>query len=165
MFHYSIANLLHLPIFNAKIKLMSKGFTLVELIIVIAIISILSTIGVVVYFNILAQTRDSARLADLYAISTALEVNRTPQGYVSLQRSQFSSFSTVDPSGNVYCIASGSPPTPDVPEPWGSSCPSDFTQVAPMVPEGTFLSWKVCAYFEKLVLLNSTHSFCLTQKQ
>lgn len=144
---------------------MDDGFTLVELIIVMAIMAILAVIGSANYFNIIRDTRDSIRKADLYAISTALEVNKTAAGYVPLQTGQFSHLSTIDPSGNFYCIAAGSPPHPVANTPWGASCPSGFTPVAPATPPGSFQTWKVCTYFEKVDPSNPTHAFCMTQKQ
>lgn len=54
---------------------MKKGFTLVELIIVIMIIAILSVIGMAFYGNTQRNARDSKRKADIDAISKALEAN------------------------------------------------------------------------------------------
>lgn len=55
-------------------KLKSQGFTLVELLVVISIIAILSTLGVALYSNVLKNSRDSKRQADLITnIQPALE--------------------------------------------------------------------------------------------
>ncbi len=51
----------------------AKGFTLVELLVVISIIAILSIIGLVSYTNFLKTSRDNKRLADLKFIQSALE--------------------------------------------------------------------------------------------
>lgn len=135
----------------------SFGFTLVELLVVIAILAILSVVGAVQYYGINARARDSARKEDMYAITTALEVNKTAQGYTSLQESQFSSFQWADPKGNVYCIAAGSPTNPT--GVWNGTCPSGFVAVAPGVPVGVFGSWKVCASLE------NSGVFCRTSRQ
>lgn len=51
----------------------SHGFTLIELLIVIAIIGVISTIGVVVYNGVMRNTRNSQRETQMSAISNALE--------------------------------------------------------------------------------------------
>lgn len=51
-----------------------RGFTLVELLVVITIIAILATIGLVMYENAQKQARIAKRIEDLKAIQTALEI-------------------------------------------------------------------------------------------
>jgi len=58
-----------------------NGFTLVELLIVISIISILSTIGAVVYTSVVKNSRDQQRLKDLQTIKQALELYRSDISY------------------------------------------------------------------------------------
>lgn len=62
---------------NAQAK---RGFTLVELLIVIAIIAVLSIFGGANYIQSLKKGRDSRRKADLEQIRAALEMYRTDQG-------------------------------------------------------------------------------------
>lgn len=50
-----------------------RGFTLIELLITVAIIAILSVVGVAVYNNVSVSTRDVKRKADLKIISSALQ--------------------------------------------------------------------------------------------
>ncbi|MBI2314653.1 type II secretion system protein [Candidatus Daviesbacteria bacterium] len=59
----------------------TKGFTLIELLITISIIAILSTIGLIVYTEVLQQGRDSKRQSDLRSIQSALEQYNHDQGF------------------------------------------------------------------------------------
>jgi prepilin-type N-terminal cleavage/methylation domain-containing protein len=60
----------------------SKGFTLVELMVVIAILALLATVGITIYSGAQKQGRDSKRKADIDSISSALEsrINQTTNG-------------------------------------------------------------------------------------
>ena len=53
---------------------MKKGFTLVELLVVIAIIALLSTLSVVALNSARAKARDARRLSDIKQIRTALDL-------------------------------------------------------------------------------------------
>ena len=55
----------------------NKGFTLVELIVVITILAILGTIGFISIQGYSAQSRDSKRTSDLRALSSALTIKAT----------------------------------------------------------------------------------------
>lgn len=142
----------------------ANGFTLVELLVVIAILAIFATIGTVYYVGINAKVRDSARMANLYTISTALEVNKRPDTYKPLLQSQFSSFQWLDPIGDVYCIATGTPLDPVNTSPWGSTCPVGFGAVAPGEPSSNFTTWKVCTFLENPEP-PLTNVFCKTHRQ
>ena len=52
----------------------TKGFTIVELLIVIVVIGILAAISLVAYTNIQSKARDSDRKSDIAAIKKALEL-------------------------------------------------------------------------------------------
>jgi len=65
---------------------MKKGFTLVELIVVITIIMVITALGVVNFAGINKRSRDSRRVADLKKVSIALEIYRQENGeYPSAQ--------------------------------------------------------------------------------
>lgn len=55
----------------------SKGFTLVELLVVVTIIAILASIGMVVYGNVQKSARLAKRVTDLKGIQMALELYRS----------------------------------------------------------------------------------------
>lgn len=54
----------------------SKGFTLIELMVVVTIIAFLSVIGIVAFGNAQKQARDGRRRGDIDAIAVALEAQR-----------------------------------------------------------------------------------------
>lgn len=142
----------------------SKGFGAIELSIVMVILIALSVVSVFYFMDISQKTRDSTRRADVYAIATALEVNKTLEGYVPLETDQFSSFQWQDPSGNAYCIAAGIPPDPMTKSLWGKNCPEGFKSVAPGAPEEKFTNWKVCSVLEK-PKEGDLKVFCKIQRQ
>ena len=88
-----------------------KGFTLIELMVVIAIIAILAVIAATVYGNIQGRGRDAGRQADVDAIVTALETarsNANSSTYPALATIQFVAGTIpTDPSGDAdsYCVA------------------------------------------------------------
>lgn len=55
-----------------------KGFTLIELMVVVAIIAILMVIGLILYFNAQKNARDASRKADINAIGAAMEAHYVP---------------------------------------------------------------------------------------
>lgn len=92
-----------------------KGFTLIELLVAMAIVAILSTIGLVVYGNFQQRARDAKRANELGAIGSALEGKRQAGriAYSPLASSDFASGSIpTDPLANNadtarkqnYCI-------------------------------------------------------------
>lgn len=66
-------------------SVLSKGFTLTELLITITIIAVLATIGLLTYGTILKGARDAKRQADLRTIQSALEQYFSDQFYYPLK--------------------------------------------------------------------------------
>ncbi|NMC35911.1 prepilin-type N-terminal cleavage/methylation domain-containing protein [Candidatus Beckwithbacteria bacterium] len=61
-------------------KTNKRGFTLIELMVVITIIAILSAVGMSSYKTVSKKSRDSRRKADLEQIRGALELYRADEG-------------------------------------------------------------------------------------
>ena len=58
----------------------ARGFTIVELLIVIVVIAVLAAVTAVAYTNMQGRARDSQRLTDMKTIMKALEVYKTHNG-------------------------------------------------------------------------------------
>lgn len=154
-----------------------SGFTLIELLVVVAVIAILSLIGLTIFSAAQTNARDARRKADVDAIAKAIEINKTPGSiyYTQLPALGFSSSKVPIESfvGYVpkYCIKFSTIETsPANPTNWGATtignCPSgtapndNWIEIpADGIPSGavTFgatadigkiLSWKVCARLE-----------------
>lgn len=95
-----------------SLKNKSKGFTIVELLIVIVIIAILATLVIVTFTGIQAKARDSQRQTDINAVDSHLEAFYAEYGYyptykdlttasfLSTYMKGLDAQALVDPSGN-----------------------------------------------------------------
>ena len=178
-----------------KRALHSFGFTLVELLVVVSIIALLTTIGMVVFTDAQIKARDARRKLDLSAMAGALEANQALIGYQPLTPSQISggnfpnqkiiSGFTVptDPKGvEFYCLyettdefaASSADPAPT------SMGGSTAATACPTSPTGwNFVGYNSASYLHPATgtkkwkictLLEKTTSgsrnvFCLSSKQ
>jgi prepilin-type N-terminal cleavage/methylation domain-containing protein len=88
-----------------------QAFTLVELLVVIVIIGILSTLAIIALGNIRAKSRDAKRVADLKQISTALELFYDDHGYYPTIITPGNSLMSVDGT-TAYLAIIPSNPTP-----------------------------------------------------
>ena len=143
-----------------------KGFTLVELLVVVAIIAILSVIGITVFSGVQKNARDARRRADVDAIATAIEAKKIQPSvvYAPIVPADFASgIIPVDTTTARYCIAtSTTTPAPGNPTTWAatSACATvpatTYTAIptAGGVPAVTVVSWKVCARLETGTSLN-----------
>ncbi len=59
---------------SATFKTMKRGFTILELIVVMTIMGLILTVGLSSYFNSLSRSRDGKRKSDIKAIQVALEL-------------------------------------------------------------------------------------------
>lgn len=135
-------------------KKRNRGFTLVELLVVISIIAILSVIGLTIYSTVQKNVRNTRRKADINAIAAAMEANygKTTKGqYDALVTTMFSSgiipTDPTDTSGFQYCFAEG------VSEQTLTACAATggnyITGATLTVPTGQAnLYWVICANLE-----------------
>lgn len=84
-------------------KTMQKGFTLIELMIVVAIIGILAAIAIPQYQNYIARSADRACLADV----------KTYANQVAVERSEGNADPAYDSVGGTTAACDGSAPAVD----------------------------------------------------
>lgn len=140
----------------------TSGFTLIELMVAIAIMAVLSTIGLVVFRNAQDGARDSKRQLDIDAIAKALESKKTSGAimYNWVSPTDFAGGALPkDPKvATNYCfkvlttVPPGAPPT--APAVWTTGCPTGWTDVnagaaATTAFGTTTTSWTVCAMLEQ----------------
>lgn len=81
-----------------------RGFTIVELLIVIVIIGILASITIVAYNGIQGRARDSARISDINAIRKALEVYKSFNGEYPEENVAGWEYSHTDPQNFISAL-------------------------------------------------------------
>ncbi len=126
------------------------GFTLIELLVVVAIIAILSVIGMALFTTAQSNARDGRRRSDIDAIAAALEVNKVSPSltYTALAGTQFASGTIpADPTTNKKYCYTASIATPAI---WTTACVAPWTDVssATVVPGSGVSLWTVCASLE-----------------
>lgn len=92
------------------IKKDNKAFTLIEVMVVLVIIGILTTITVLAYNNIMMKSRDSKRVADIKQIQAALETYAVDQG--SYPQLVTPGQALTNPAGTKTYLVIPSNPTP-----------------------------------------------------
>lgn len=79
-----------------------KGFTLIEILVVVTIISLLTSAAVVSYTQLGKQSRDSKRKADIEQIRAALEMYRSNDSSSYYYTSSFNDYCTSFPGLSGY---------------------------------------------------------------
>jgi general secretion pathway protein G len=103
-----------------------KGFTIVELLIVIVVIAILATISVVAYNGVQGRARDSKRKSDLASIVKLLELYQADNGgYPICNSVNPYQGGALSASTLTYCL------TPALVPKYTNSIPRDPVNVAP----------------------------------
>ena len=59
---------------NKNLQFKNKGFTLIELLVVVAVIALLSAVGLVAFQSGRQKSRDAKRLADMTQLATTMEL-------------------------------------------------------------------------------------------
>jgi prepilin-type N-terminal cleavage/methylation domain-containing protein len=80
----------------AVVSRFQKGFTLIEIMVVIAIITVLSAAGIVAFRNMLKSGRDGRRKLDMRNISTAINQYYFKNGSMPINRTPGSAYSQVN---------------------------------------------------------------------
>ena len=114
----------------------SQAFTLIELMVVIAIIAILTVVGISIYSNVQKSARDGVRRAEVNSLANSIESSKDPvqQKYsytATNYASDFPNNKPADPlkdsAGPMYCVATSTTTTvPADPTTWAatSNCPT-----------------------------------------
>jgi len=127
------------------------GFTLLELIVVIAIISILSTIGINSFTAAQRRSRDAKRMTDIREIQTALEQYYSICGYL---------YPTLIPGGFYNSINCPAPPISIMPMvPVDPKPPSMTPYYCQTTCDGSI--YTVCAALEA----GTSPTFCVSNQQ
>lgn len=162
-----------------KITKTQKGFTLVELLVVVAIMAILATVAATIFSSTQSRARDGKRQADVSAIAKALEANKTSGSvtYPALSGTWFAGGNVPTeaagyvPQYSIVSPSSGTPSTAAKPVAWASTSPNPtaiagtaVATVASGIPVSTanFSAFQVCALLENGTAPNI---FCIPNTQ
>ena len=127
------------------------GFTLLELVVVMAVIALLSTIGLNSYGAVQKRARDAKRKTDIRAVQSALEQYYSACGY-----------NYPPPVGNFYnSINCASPPISIMPTVPIDPKPPTLYYCQPPMTNCTNSRYTICAALEA----DTAPSFCVSNQQ
>ncbi len=138
------------------------GFTLIELMVAIAIVAVLSAIGLVAFSSVQKNSRDARRRAELQTIASAIESAKDQDaGTFTFTAANLSSefpgntkaAAGTDPSSYPYCYKT--PLTATNPAAWTTGCPAGWTAMSGGIAAAA--SWTVCTSLEA-----SSTTFCIS---
>lgn len=142
------------------------GFTLIELMVTVAIIAFLTSVGIAIYADVQTKGRNAKRQTDIDAIAKAIEIHRADNGqYQPLNVDWFGSsggLPLADPKGYHYCIKSNSDGTAITNATSGSSgnwgtdknC-TGYSNIIAGAPTAGYTTWKICTLLD-----NGTDVYC-----
>lgn len=152
-----------------------KGFTLVELMVVISIIAILSVVGYTLYTNAQKAARDVVRKQEIDAIANAMEMNYdsgtakyavlTPGSFVNgaIPADVYSGTAKCGTAGNLYCEycgrkTAGTPMAKGANS--GTTCTANGAKVVDSLYPVADTAFEVCATLE-----TSATAYCKTNQR
>jgi len=122
-------------IFKSFGNVKRQGFTLIEMMVAIIIVSILAVVGMANYITVTKKARDSRRESDLEQIRTALEVYRSDNGtYPGSEGEVETALSVLESGGYMASLPADPKPT---------------QYVFYYDPGASDLSYELCAYKER----------------
>lgn len=132
----------------------SKGFTLIEILVVVTIIAILAVIAFAVFSGLGGQGNDARRSADVKALADALEVKYATSKTYQAQTIAAADFGNglfpKEPSSRAvgkYCFSEGTSVIAN-PAVWVSgACPTGWTNLdasTTLTTAATTTNWKFC---------------------
>ncbi|KKQ83318.1 MAG: hypothetical protein UT04_C0033G0001 [Candidatus Daviesbacteria bacterium GW2011_GWF2_38_7] len=171
-----------------------KGFTLIELMVVVTIIAILSVIGISVYTNAQKNARDGIRRAELSSLGKAIESAKDPTtssymynttNFTSDYPQNLPRDPLKDSGKQYYCVSTSTgatPAMPLVPTAWALNCPTDtganYTAWTTLVDkDGAYNAaangliagaryWRICTKLEGPVFpTTGSNPYCVSSSQ
>lgn len=156
-------------------KLPGKGFTLIELMITIAIIAVIAAVGITVYSGVQKGARDAKRIEDVNSIADSLEANyNTNNKYISPAVGMFSAGTFPQDAINTKSVVTDAK-CPSVciycgrvaPTPYSAgatACLNADNEYSTLAITDTNQNWQICANLEAKTVNGKTF-YCRRNRQ